>query len=203
MFPIVYPFYIPELTPLHPYATLVWLAGIVCLGLTRYTHQLGRRWGALYYGFSALMRAIGILLIAAGWLALAIFAALGVWSVLALGLRRSFLFRRVDAPLFTSGPYALVRHPQFLSAMGMALFGTTLFDPGAISWVRYGQLGMNTLLFILAFWILAILEDRELAAHFGERYEEYARRGAAAISELKVAVADSPSVWEISGSVSL
>ena len=45
MFPPLFPIYIPALVPLHDYGTLIWLAGLVCLWLTRYTHQLGQRLG--------------------------------------------------------------------------------------------------------------------------------------------------------------
>lgn len=34
----------------------------------------------------------------------------------------------------------------------------------------------NWVLFTAALWLLAVLEDRELAAHFGAEHEEYARR---------------------------
>ncbi len=210
MFPPVFPLFVPELAPYSAYAPLIWLGGMVCLWLTRYTHQLGKRWGPAYYAFSALIRPLGILLIAVGWLAvyspntgfttgwrmgwlprgdaldvlcwvaIGLFFALGIWAVVTLGLRRSFLFRRVGEGLVTRGPYALVRHPQFLSAIGMTLFSTVLFRP--LPSPIYGPLDFspiltaNWLLFTLAFWVLAVLEDRELAAHFGPKYEEYARR---------------------------
>lgn len=70
MLPPLFPVYIPTLVPLHGMATLIWLAGIVCLWLTRYTHQLGQRLGASYYLFSAIVRPLGIALITVGWLAL-------------------------------------------------------------------------------------------------------------------------------------
>ncbi len=212
MLPPIFPITVPALAPLHPYAPLVWLLGLVCLWLTRYTHQLGKRWGGAYYRLSALLRPAGVLLIAMGWLAvftprynadiprqalwlprhspvdlllwvaIAGSFAFGVWSVAALGLRRSFLFRRVEDRLLTTGPYALVRHPQFLASIGIALFSALLFDPFAVSSPfldphYYTQPPMvNWVLFALATWGLSLLEDRELAAHFGAEYEAYARR---------------------------
>lgn len=209
MFPPVFPIYIPALAPLHEFATLIWLSGVVCLWLTRYTHHLGSRWGTLYYALSVVVRPVGILLIGVGWLALyapdyvkvesfgwlprgnwadvvcwvAIggFFALGVWSVAALGVRRSFLFRRVEDPLITRGPYRVVRHPQFLSAIGVTFFTIRLFDPRLLYW-SYGELELSTLLdanwalFVVALWVLSMLEERELEAHFGGAYKEYARR---------------------------
>ena len=38
------------------------------------------------------------------------------------------------------------------------------------------SLDANWALLTVALWVLAILEDRELHAHFGEEYEEYAQR---------------------------
>lgn len=212
MFPPIFPIYIPALAPLHPYATLVWLAGVACLWLTRYTHPLGKRWGAGYYLLSALIRPAGVVLLAAGWLALyaplgragrmlfgrpvgwlprgnaldwlwwaciALSLGLDVWAILALGLRRSFLFRRVDDRLVTAGPYALVRHPQFLSTIALTFFGMRLFDPAAVRpdaiWA-YETLNANWVLLVLALWLLSILEERELRAHFGAEYEAYARQ---------------------------
>jgi protein-S-isoprenylcysteine O-methyltransferase Ste14 len=212
MFPPIFPIYIRALAPLYKYAPLIWLSGVICLWLTRYTHQLGNRLGPAYYVLSALVRPIGVLLIGVGWLALyapepgyalpglptrgwlpranwtdvlcwlaiGAFSALGLWAVVTLGLRRSFLFRHLDDCLITHGPYALVRHPQFLSAIGITFFGTRLFNPAAFPSltfdVYYYSLDANWALFALALWLLSILEDRELAAHFGKEYAEYARR---------------------------
>ncbi len=216
MFPPVFPIYIPALAPLNEYAPLVWMTGIVCLWLTRYTHQLGKRWSRGFYTFSAIVRPVGILFIGVGWLALyapdlgpefgykaqlvyrlpwlptgswtevlfgigvVAFFAFGIWSVATLGLRRSFLFRHAGDRLITHGPYAIVRHPQFLSAIGVTFFGTRLFNPDAFSQLGYAgyyhSLDINWALFAVALWVLSILEDRELAAHFGKAYEVYTRR---------------------------
>jgi protein-S-isoprenylcysteine O-methyltransferase Ste14 len=210
--PPVFPIYIRALVPLYEYATLIWMSGVVCLWLTRYTHQLGKRWGRRFYLLSSVVRPLGILLIAVGWLALyapdfgeksihiymtdwlparspteLIFllgvltsSALGVWAVLTLGFRRSFLYRHLGDRLITHGPYAIVRHPQFLAAIGVTFFGTRLFNPDAFRLNGYGgyyhSLDLNWALFTVALWVLSILEDRELAAHFGKVYEVYARK---------------------------
>ena len=85
-----------------------------------------------------------------------------------------YLYRQLDDSLITRGPYGVVRHPQFSSAIGVTFFTAQVF-PGAFC------LGPNTAManraaFTVALWLLAVLEDRELAAHFGMEYEEYARR---------------------------
>lgn len=212
MFPI-FPIKIYWLWPLRGYAPFIWLSGIVCLWLTRYTHQLAQRWGARYYWLSAFVRPLGVGLIVVGWLAVSsdplamvpytlhdwlialglkggpdnmqfwvsllcclgtvLSLAFGLWAIAVLGLRRSFLYRRLDDPLITCGPYSIVRHPQFLSAIGIIFFAGQFF-PGK-GYFGPNDVMSNWVLFTVALWILAVLEDRELAAHFAE-YEEYARR---------------------------
>jgi protein-S-isoprenylcysteine O-methyltransferase Ste14 len=209
MLPPIFPIYMPWLAQFHPYATLMWFGGVVCLWLTRYTHQLGKRYGWGYYAFSILIRPAGVLLIGAGWMALyapqsavdvpgyrygwlprgepvevlaliaiMLFFALGIWSVIALGTRKSFLFRHYEDRLVTHGPYSLVRHPQFLSAIGISIFSISLFNPNEFfgGALNYGSLVLNWLLFTCSLWVLAIIEERELRQHFGEEYVEYARR---------------------------
>jgi protein-S-isoprenylcysteine O-methyltransferase Ste14 len=220
MLPFI-PINLPWLAPFHDYAPLLWLAGVVCLGLTRFTHQLARRWGGLYYVFSALIRPLGILLTLAGWMALnsgrAAFSlfdadaegflfyfgwdkqagpqamfwvniltavgllaafALGLWSILVLGVRRSLFYRKADEGLVTRGPYRLVRHPQFLSAIGIAFFSSVLFPAGqwatgvGQTWI-FTESFANWVMFTIALWVLSIIEDRELEKHFGEEYRQY------------------------------
>jgi len=67
----------------------------------------------------------------------------------------------------------------------------------------------NWVLFTAALWLLAVLEDRELAARFGAEYEEYARPARAApvpelsgeeggtMSEIITAVAGVPALDEL------
>jgi protein-S-isoprenylcysteine O-methyltransferase Ste14 len=206
MFPPFFPIYIPALEVLSPYGSLIWFVGVVLLWSTRYTHQLANRWGHFYYAMSILARPAGILLIALGWLvlyapsdemggytlgwlprrnfidvlswlAILLFFSLGIWSVIVLGVRRSFLFRSYEDQLITSGPYSLVRHPQFLSAIGMIFFAIQLFNPGEFFLpFYYGNLGANWALFTLSLWLLSILEERELLSHFGDEFRQYASK---------------------------
>jgi len=107
--------------------------------------------------------------------------AFGVWAVKALGVRRSFLFRRADDGLFTRGPYAIVRHPQFLSAVGITFFSAVLFPAGqwgtgaGQTWI-ITETFANWAMFTVSLWVLSIIEDRELARHFGDGYRVYAGR---------------------------
>jgi protein-S-isoprenylcysteine O-methyltransferase Ste14 len=103
-----------------------------------------------------------------GWIgALASFAFF-LWAVAHLGLRRSFLYRRLEDELVTDGPYGLVRHPQFLATTLTVFFGSLI-------WSSYFAF-LNVIVFAIALWVLSILEERELVAHFGDIYREYARR---------------------------
>ena len=143
---------------LYQYAPLLWVAGVLLLLSTRYTHNLANRAENGYYILSSVLRPLGILLIAFGWmvllrpdlalgtdlhatgtwvwmpggfswtnvlcwLAIAGFTAFGIWSIVVLGFRRSLLYRKLDDGLVTGGPYAIVRHPQFLAAIAGCAFG--------------------------------------------------------------------------------
>jgi protein-S-isoprenylcysteine O-methyltransferase Ste14 len=91
----------------------------------------------------------------------------------------------LDDPLVTRGPYGIVRHPQFLSAIGVTFFTVMVHvssyrlarggGPWVPFWDRSGIGFANWVLFTVTLWVLAVLEDRELAAHFGVEYEEYIR----------------------------
>jgi protein-S-isoprenylcysteine O-methyltransferase Ste14 len=211
MFPII-PFNVPWLWPYHEHAPLIWLGGLVCLWLTRYTHQLARRWDGRYYLLSALVRSLGVLLIVVGWLAVSaspfgmtphtpqewlgvlgwygrptmqfwlnvlcclgavLSLGFGLWAIAVLGLRQSFLYRRLDDSLITRGPYRIVRHPQFLSAIGVTFFRAQISTG---EFYLENPMVTNWMLFTVALWLLAVLEDRELTAHFGAAYEAYAQR---------------------------
>jgi len=210
MFPLL-PYPVEMLSPLWRFAPLIYLSGLLCLWLTRYTHQMASRFGRGYYLISAVIRPLGILLIIVGWGAVfaapylhrmesfggpgpmyatyyvevplfaenvglkvvGIFGAVGslaffFWSVAHLGLRRSFLYRRLEDELVTDGPYGLVRHPQFLASTLTVFFGSLL-------WSSYFAF-LNVIVFAIGHWVLAILEETELVTHFGDFYQDYAKR---------------------------
>jgi len=75
-----------------------------------------------------------------------------------------------------------VRHPQFLSAIGITFFTVKLFSPAAFTVfpdlpnsAQYYVLDLNWALFTLSLWFLSIVEDHELESHFGKEYKEYAK----------------------------
>lgn len=102
----------------------------------------------------------------------------GLWAIITLGLRHSFFYRRLDDFLITKGPYRIVRHPQFLSAIGITFFSSILTP--AIKWDLtasepgiFSGMFLNWILFTAALWILSIIEDNELALHYGDDYVKY------------------------------
>jgi protein-S-isoprenylcysteine O-methyltransferase Ste14 len=66
MFPLL-PYPVEILSPLWRFAPLIYLSGLLCLWLTRYTHQMASRFGRGYYLISAVIRPLGILLVVVGW----------------------------------------------------------------------------------------------------------------------------------------
>ena len=83
-----------------------------------------------------------------------------------------------DHQLITSGPYHFVRHPIYTSMLCIML-GTGFLI------TRWWQLLPALLLFIIGTEIRVRIEDRLLAAYFGERFAEYRQRGPAYIPFLK------------------
>jgi protein-S-isoprenylcysteine O-methyltransferase Ste14 len=75
----------------------------------------------------------------------------------------------MPARLVTTGPFALVRHPTYLSHTVMLL--------GLFLWTGFTVLGVVTLIDALAVNIMVIpLEERELLERFGKAYEEYCQK---------------------------
>ncbi len=68
--------------------------------------------------------------------------------------------------LATTGPYALVRHPQY-AAFVLIMFGFL------IQWPTILTLAMFPVLLIM-YWRLALSEEREVEAEFGDVYRRYA-----------------------------
>ena len=77
-----------------------------------------------------------------------------------------------DQELVTSGPFALVRHPMYLSALIAGIGAVLLYR----TWAAVLVLAHETV-----FWVRAGREDQALAAEFGERWLAYARRVPAGI----------------------
>jgi protein-S-isoprenylcysteine O-methyltransferase Ste14 len=77
--------------------------------------------------------------------------------------------RAVPGRLVTTGPFAVIRHPTYLSHTLMLL--------GLFLWSGVTALGIVTVLDALAVTSAVIpLEERELSERFGKEYEEYRRK---------------------------
>jgi protein-S-isoprenylcysteine O-methyltransferase Ste14 len=75
----------------------------------------------------------------------------------------------VPGRLMTRGPFAVLRHPTYLSHTLMLL--------GVFLWTEVIVLGIVTAIDALVVNIMVIpLEERELLERFGKEYEEYRRK---------------------------
>jgi protein-S-isoprenylcysteine O-methyltransferase Ste14 len=71
--------------------------------------------------------------------------------------------------LAISGPYALVRHPQYTG------FFMVLFGEGVVHWPTVFSLAAFPVI-VLAYVLLARKEERQTTETFGDAYREYRRR---------------------------
>jgi protein-S-isoprenylcysteine O-methyltransferase Ste14 len=76
---------------------------------------------------------------------------------------------RHEARLAKTGPYALVRHPQY-TGIFLALFGE-----GVVHWPTVFSLTAFPII-VIAYVLLARKEERQMIEQFGEEYRQYQRR---------------------------
>lgn len=108
------------------------------------------------------MAAVGLVLALLG---LALFA----WARRALGGGYSgHVSVRTEQPLVRSGPYAVIRHPAYAGYLLMAL-GISLGYASAAGLASVAVLLLPAVLYRMG------VEERMLAAHFGDAYRQYAR----------------------------
>lgn len=94
-----------------------------------------------------------------------VFAGIGM---LARGWREVYRARK-EGRLATTGVYGLVRHPQY-TGIFLALFGE-----GVVHWPTLFSVGLFPVI-VFGYWRLAVKEEREMIARFGEEYCAYQRR---------------------------
>ena len=70
--------------------------------------------------------------------------------------------------LLTEGIYGVIRHPRYVE-LGIGLLGWTLI-------ANYLAVYVLFLLYLAAFYLVVLFEERELRERFGEAYVEYCRR---------------------------
>jgi protein-S-isoprenylcysteine O-methyltransferase Ste14 len=110
---------------------------------------------------------------AAGALLLVLGAGLQTWTLSLLTVPGIMgmpeVTTQVPGRLMTSGPFAVLRHPTYLSHTLMLL--------GVFLWTEVTVLGIVTVIDALVVNIMVIpLEERELLERFGKEYEEYCRK---------------------------
>jgi protein-S-isoprenylcysteine O-methyltransferase Ste14 len=128
-------------------------------GLDLYSHEAGHLWQAVFGvqgdPHADLLHLASNLLIAAGFI-----IVVRAWTVLYRAQR--------DGDLATTGPYAIVRHPQY-GGFVLVLLGLLL------QWPTIPTLLMFPVLVVM-YTRLARREEREVREQFGAAYDAYASR---------------------------
>jgi len=94
-----------------------------------------------------------------------LFVGAGFWLISAAW---PVLYRaQKEGVLSLSGPYAKVRHPQYVGFV-LVMFGFLLQWPTLVTLVMFPVL-------VFMYWRLALSEERQALAEFGDRYAAYAR----------------------------
>ena len=144
--------------PLTIYLLSGWL-GSRYPGLNLYSHEAGHLWQTIF-GIQGdahfdIIHLVSNLLIVAGFIIVA-----RAWSILYKAQQ--------TGQLATTGPYAVVRHPQY-SGFVLILLGFLVQWPTIPTLVMFPAL-------VIMYARLARREEREIRERFGEAYDEYAAR---------------------------
>ncbi len=97
--------------------------------------------------------------------------------ILLSGAWRVLFQAQQEGTLATTGPYAHVRHPQYVAFI-LIMFGFLLQWPTLVTLVMFPVL-------VTMYVKLAYREEREVRAEFGEAWERYAARTPAFIPQLR------------------
>jgi protein-S-isoprenylcysteine O-methyltransferase Ste14 len=144
------------------YSIILTLIGAAMVGLFSVRHHLlTRDWGTNYW-----LIGLGIVfLVFSGRMRFALQKHLTLATLLGLPEIAPDHYPR---KLVTEGLYARVRHPRYLQIL-IALSGYALIS-------NYFAVYLMVALWIPGIYLIVLLEERELRAHFGTAYEEYCRR---------------------------
>jgi len=117
--------------------------------------------------------------------------ALIIIGLMILGYSVVYLRIRKKEGLITSGPYRLVRHPQYLG-MILATLGFTSWSV----WILNNTFGIGFLspsqtigvwfIELFAYILLAFIEEQHLSRKYGESFESYKRQAPFFIPFLKI-----------------
>jgi protein-S-isoprenylcysteine O-methyltransferase Ste14 len=167
------------LIPIFQYVpcTGIWF-GIMSVPLIAYLAFFFQNPGIIFYDIEFLFESQGILLILFGF-------ALYICSLIYQITHRKQLIQK--------GPYKYVRHPQYLAFIIMT-FGMTLvaFETSPIFYFGSGYINGYTLILyiwigeVLAYLILAKIEDIALKAKYGEEFLDYANNVSFMVPFLKL-----------------
>ena len=84
---------------------------------------------------------------------------------------------RFPRPLITEGMYARIRHPRYVQLL-IALAGYALI-------ANYLAAYLAVALWVPGIYVIAVLEEKELRAHFGDAYDDYCRKVPRFLPKLK------------------
>lgn len=127
------------------------------------------------YGTSYALAALGVaLLIVAGSLRLQLQKHLDLRTLVGFPEIAPDRFPR---PLITEGIYARIRHPRYVQLL-VALFGYALI-------ANYLAAYLAVALWVPGIYVIVVLEEKELRAHFGDSYDDYCRKVPRFLPKLK------------------
>jgi len=127
------------------------------------------------YGTSYLLAALGVaLLIASAWLRLKLQKHLDLRTLVGFPEIAPDRFPRL---LVTEGIYARIRHPRYVQLL-IALFGYALI-------ANYLAAYLAVALWVPGIYVITLLEEKELRAHFGDAYGDYCRKVPRYLPKLK------------------
>ncbi len=110
-----------------------------------------------------------------GWVSLIAGLLLHTWTAKILGLKRLTGYAEIrqaeeyEYKLINSGPFSVIRHPTYLAHS--LIFLGVFFLTGYL-----GTLILFGLDFLIAYFVIIRLEERELIERFGNRYQEYRKK---------------------------
>ena len=137
---------------------------------------------AFDFGTSYLLIGLGVLCLAlAGSMRFALHKQLTLKTLLGLP---EIAPDRYPRRLMTEGIFARIRHPRYVQLL-LALFGYSVI-------ANYLASYLAVFLWAPGLYLIVILEEKELRAHFGEAYEEYCRRVPRFLPKLSETAAANP-----------
>jgi protein-S-isoprenylcysteine O-methyltransferase Ste14 len=144
------------------YGVILTIIGMGMIGLLSIRHHLLTN----DYGANYTLIVLGVVcLVAAGRMRLALRKHLSIKTLLGLPEIAPDRYPRM---LITDGIYARVRHPRYVQLL-IALLGYALIANYLVSY-------LVTALWFSGIYVIVVLEERELRAHFGAAYDDYCRK---------------------------